>query len=59
MIKLETHLSSLAQSSPQEIDVIGWLTRFALEAIGRGGMGRSFGNMSQATVFSEAAKQLT
>ncbi|KAH9478197.1 Cytochrome P450 monooxygenase 81 [Psilocybe cubensis] len=57
--ELESHLSSIAQSTPQEVDVIGWLTRFALEAIGRGGMGRSFGNMSQSTIFSEAAKQLT
>ncbi|PPQ69737.1 hypothetical protein CVT25_010446 [Psilocybe cyanescens] len=57
--ELETHISSMVQNNPQEVDMIGWLTRFALEAIGRGGMGRSFGNMTEATIFSEAAKQLT
>lgn len=57
-MKLETHISSLVKGRSQEVDVTAWLNRFALEAIGRGGMGHSFGSMSKATEFSDATKEL-
>lgn len=57
-MKLETHISSLVKGPSQEVDVTSWLNRFALEAIGRGGMGHSFGSMAQATEFSDATKEL-
>lgn len=42
----------------QEIDMTQWLNRFALEAIGRGGMGHSFGKMSDLSKYSEATREL-
>ncbi|PPQ92413.1 hypothetical protein CVT25_009902 [Psilocybe cyanescens] len=56
--ELETQISSIVKNGPKEIDLTGWLSRVALEAIGRGGMGVSFGKMSEATIFSTSTKQL-
>jgi hypothetical protein len=57
-MKLETHISSMVQNRPKEIDVTSYLNRFALEAVGRGGMGYSFGKLSEPNEFSTAAKDL-
>lgn len=48
----------MVKNSPKEIDLTAWLSRVALEAIGRGGMGVSFGKMSEPTTFSTSTKQL-
>lgn len=48
----------MVKNSSKEIDVTGWLNRFALEVIGRGGMGHSFGKLSEPSIFSDATKQL-
>ncbi|PPQ92207.1 hypothetical protein CVT25_008981 [Psilocybe cyanescens] len=56
--ELETQISSMVKSGSKEIDVTVWLNRFALEVIGRGGMGHSFGKLSEASIFSDATKQL-
>ncbi|KAF5314303.1 hypothetical protein D9619_011868 [Psilocybe cf. subviscida] len=56
--ELETNISALVKDCPKEIDVTQWLNRFALEAIGRGGMGHSFGKMSESTEYSEAMREL-
>lgn len=47
-------------SGPQEIDMLGWLTRFAMELIGKGGLGYSFASFNENTSneFSDAVKSL-
>ena len=57
-LKLESHISSLVQKEPKEIDITSYLNRFALEAVGRGGLGYSFGKLSEPNKFSQAAKDL-
>ncbi|KAF8176081.1 cytochrome P450 [Pholiota molesta] len=47
---LETHISSMIQNRPKEIDVTSYLNR--------GGMGYSFGKLSEPNEFSTAAKDL-
>ncbi|PPQ64799.1 hypothetical protein CVT26_002631 [Gymnopilus dilepis] len=56
--ELEQHISSMVRTQPIEIDVTPWLNRFALEVIGKGGLGHSFGKLSQHNDFSAAAKDL-
>uniref|UniRef100_A0A8H8CGL0 Cytochrome P450 n=1 Tax=Psilocybe cubensis TaxID=181762 RepID=A0A8H8CGL0_PSICU len=56
--ELEGAISAMVEKGPKEIDLTAWLSRVALEAIGRGGMGVSFGKMSEPTTFSTATKQL-
>jgi len=41
------------------VDMISWLSRIALELIGQGGLGHSFGALGgESDVFSKAAKDL-
>ena len=49
------------KDGPAEINVMRWLTRVALEYIGRGGLGHSFGPMeeeSEQTEHESALKRL-
>ncbi|KAF5338679.1 hypothetical protein D9757_015005 [Collybiopsis confluens] len=43
--QLDTALSRRVKDGPREIDLLGWITRAALELIGRSGFGYSFDNM--------------
>lgn len=35
-------MAALLASGPQQLDILSWTTRIALEAIGRSGLGHSF-----------------
>ncbi|KAE9382819.1 cytochrome P450, partial [Gymnopus androsaceus JB14] len=43
--QLKSALTHRVQSGPQEIDLLGWMARTALELIGQSGFGYSFDNM--------------
>jgi cytochrome P450 len=43
--QLESALSSRVKDTQQEVDLLGWMARTALELIGRSGFGYSFDNM--------------
>jgi len=56
----ETFLQKVA-NGPKEVDVIAWMTRCALELIGRSGLGYSFDNLAENSVphpFVDAVKEL-
>jgi cytochrome P450 len=49
------------QHGPQEVDVLGWMTRLALELIGQSGLGYTFDDLTENSVPHEyglASKQL-
>ncbi|KAJ7234370.1 cytochrome P450 [Mycena haematopus] len=43
--KLRTGLASKVANGPEEVDILHWLSRCALELIGQGGLGYSFDNL--------------
>ncbi|KAF5351555.1 hypothetical protein D9758_007246 [Tetrapyrgos nigripes] len=47
--QLESTLKAKLQSGPQEIDMLNWLSRSALEFIGRSGLGHSFDPLTEDT----------
>ncbi|KAF8798335.1 cytochrome P450 [Phlegmacium glaucopus] len=56
----DTFLQKVA-NGPQEVDVIAWMTRCALELIGRSGLGYSFDTLADDSVphrFADVSKQL-
>ncbi|KAF8971842.1 cytochrome P450 [Flammula alnicola] len=59
--KLRDAFSSKVKDGPQEIEVMSWMTRTALELIGQSGLGYSFDPLTEDAVphpYSEAAKNL-
>jgi hypothetical protein len=44
-IKLKTSLSDIVKDGPQEVDMLQWCARVAVELIGQGGLGWSFGDL--------------
>ncbi|KAF9482535.1 cytochrome P450 [Pholiota conissans] len=59
--KLRDTFDLKLQNGPQEIDVLSWMTRTALELIGQSGLGYSFDDLKEETVphpFCLAAKAL-
>ncbi|KAF9564195.1 cytochrome P450 [Agrocybe pediades] len=57
--KLERTFARKAQNGPQEIDVLHWMTRTALELIGQSGLGWSFDNLEDehpADEYGESTK---
>ncbi|KAI0050383.1 cytochrome P450 [Auriscalpium vulgare] len=46
--QLHDLLSSKLKSGPQELDMMDWMGRFALELIGQGGLGYTFGSLEGA-----------
>ncbi|KAF8956301.1 cytochrome P450 [Flammula alnicola] len=60
--KLRDAFSNKVKDGPQEIEVMKWMTRTALELIGQSGLGYSFDPLTEDAVphpFSEAVKNLT
>ncbi|KAF9557442.1 cytochrome P450 [Agrocybe pediades] len=59
--KAEQAFSNKVANGPQEIDVMDWMTRLALELIGQSGLGYTFDELtetSQPHRYAQAAKQL-
>ncbi|KAF9466558.1 cytochrome P450 [Collybia nuda] len=59
--KLQTALNSQIANGPQEIDMLRWMTRTALELIGQSGLGYSFDSLtdeSDSHPYSNSVKQL-
>ncbi|KAF8150633.1 cytochrome P450 [Crassisporium funariophilum] len=59
--KLRDAFAHRARNGPQEIDVLSWMTRTALELIGQSGLGYSFDPLTEDGVphpYSVSAKQL-
>ncbi|KAF8150007.1 cytochrome P450 [Crassisporium funariophilum] len=58
---LRQSLVKKAEAGPQEVDILAWMTRCALELIGRSGLGFSFDTLAEDSVphpYGLAAKQL-
>ncbi|KAK7039254.1 hypothetical protein VNI00_010159 [Paramarasmius palmivorus] len=59
--KLQTTLTNKVKDQPQEIDILSWMGRTALEMIGQGGLGYSFDSMAEQEKphpFAEDMKRL-
>ncbi|KAF8969648.1 cytochrome P450 [Flammula alnicola] len=59
--KLRDAFSSMVKDGPQEIEVMSWMARTALELIGQSGLGYSFDPLTEDVAphpFSEAVKNL-
>ncbi|EIM87128.1 cytochrome P450 [Stereum hirsutum FP-91666 SS1] len=58
--QLEDVLKAKVTSGPQEIDVLDWMTRVALELIGQGGLGYSFETLDEtkSNRYAAAVKML-
>ncbi|KAF7432814.1 cytochrome P450-dit2 [Pleurotus ostreatus] len=58
--QLRDVLDGLLQDGPQEIDMLNWMSRTALEYIGQGGLGYSFDSFNQKSInpYSQAVKDL-
>ncbi|KAF8966257.1 cytochrome P450 [Flammula alnicola] len=59
--KLRDAFSNKVKDGPQEIEVMNWMTRTALELIGQSGLGYSFDPLTEDAVphpFSKAAKNI-
>ncbi|KAI0373129.1 cytochrome P450 [Pilatotrama ljubarskyi] len=56
--QLEEAIASRVKDGPQEIDVLGWMGRTALELIGQGGLGHSFDPLTEdvADEFTDSVK---
>ncbi|KAI0628829.1 cytochrome P450 [Trametes polyzona] len=56
--RLQEAIGSRVKSGTQELDILGWMGRTALELIGQGGLGRSFDPLTRdvADEFAEAIK---
>ncbi|KAI0737376.1 cytochrome P450 [Daedaleopsis nitida] len=56
--KLRTAMTARVEDGPQEMDVLAWMGRAALELIGQGGLGHSFDPLVEESSdkFSEAVK---
>ncbi|OJT06234.1 Cytochrome P450 3A24 [Trametes pubescens] len=56
--RLQVAISSRVKTGTQEIDVLGWMGRTALELIGQGGLGHSFDPLTHdvADEFAESVK---
>ncbi|CCM01086.1 uncharacterized protein FIBRA_03134 [Fibroporia radiculosa] len=59
--KLRTAITQRVAQGPQELDVLGWTGRTALELIGQGGFGYSFDSLTEDSqdAFGEALKDLS
>ncbi|KAF8150006.1 cytochrome P450 [Crassisporium funariophilum] len=58
---LRKSLVKKAEAGPQEVDILSWMTRCALELIGRSGLGFSFDTLEENSVphaYGLASKQL-
>ncbi|KAF8896612.1 cytochrome P450 [Infundibulicybe gibba] len=58
--KLQTAISLKVAQGPQEIDMVHWMTRAALELIGQGGLGYSFDSLQEdvpSHPYSHSAKE--
>ncbi|KAL1947205.1 hypothetical protein VTO73DRAFT_14166 [Trametes versicolor] len=56
--RLESAISSRVKDGPQEVDMLGWMGRTALELIGQGGLGHSFDPLTRdvADDFADSVK---
>ncbi|KAI0355161.1 cytochrome P450 [Trametes cingulata] len=56
--KLEKAITSRVKDGPQELDMLGWMGRTALELIGQGGLGHSFDPLTEdvADDFADSVK---
>lgn len=60
--KLQNTLQKKLQNGPEEIDIIHWTTRLALELIGQSGLGYSFDDLEEDSILHPyvlASKKLT
>ncbi|EEB96635.1 hypothetical protein MPER_04201, partial [Moniliophthora perniciosa FA553] len=60
--RLEDSIANKVRDGPQEIDMLGWMGRTALELIGQSGLGVSFDALQDeetAHPFTVAMKELT
>lgn len=59
-IQLNDLLSSRLANGPQELDILEWMTRVALELIGQGGLGYSFETLEEGKTnrYTTAVKML-
>lgn len=56
--QLEDAISARVEDGPQEVDILNWMGRTALELIGQGGLGHSFDPLTEdvADEFAESVK---
>jgi hypothetical protein len=57
---MQDGITALVKDGPRVIDVMGWLSRAALEYIGRGGLGHSFGPLDDdnSTAYGDAIRKI-
>ena len=53
-------MTHLVENGPQELDMLTWMTRTAMEHVGQGGIGHSFDVFSKAdpTDYANSIQQL-
>lgn len=58
MLQLESAITFRVKDGPQEVDMLGWMGRTALELIGQGGLGHSFDPLTRdvADDFADSVK---
>ena len=60
VLQLRDALDNALKEGPQEVDMLDWMSRTALEYIGQGGLGYSFDSFNQRSIdqYTAAIKDL-